>query len=167
MKRPWLGGGAPLRFEGQSREIIHKFKYNSQLIHSRFLISEMNKYIKTHDMPEFSTVTMVPLHWYKQWQRGYNQAEILALGVSKELDIPCRKLLKRKHWGSAQARKNRSQRKKNITHLFSVSEKQKPPKGAILLIDDVMTTGATLTACSKALINAGAEQIFVLTAARG
>jgi competence protein ComFC len=166
-KRPWISGGAPLHFEGQTREVIHKFKYNSQLVLSRFLISEMVQYLQKSNMPDFAVVTMVPLHWTRQWKRGYNQAEVLARGIAKQINVPCRKLLKRKHWAAAQALKNKSQRQKNITQIFNVPEKQKLPDGAILLIDDVMTTGATLTACTKALNNAGAKQIYVLTAARG
>ena len=167
LKRPWHAGGAPLKFNGITREIIHKFKYNSNLAISRYLIEEMTEYLANKDYPEFSLVTMVPLHWYKQISRGFNQAEILADGISQNIGIPCQKLLRKRKGVSAQALKNRRQRQKNITHIFDVPEKQKLPNGAILLIDDVMTTGATLAACTEALINAGAESVCVLTAARG
>jgi competence protein ComFC len=166
-QRPWVSGGAPLNFKGQSREIIHRFKYNSQLVLSRFLVAEMVKYLKSNNAPKFAAVTMVPLHWLRQWRRGYNQAEVLAQGISRQIGSPCHKLLKRKRSGPAQALKNKTQRQKNITHIFKIPEKQKLPDGAILLVDDVMTTGATLTACTKALNEAGAKEIYVLTAARG
>ncbi|MCM8539974.1 MAG: ComF family protein [Lentisphaeraceae bacterium] len=167
LKRPWTSGGAPLKFESLTREIIHKFKYNSNLAISRYLIDEMAEFIENKDFPEFSLITMVPLHWYKQITRGFNQAEILAEGISQKTGVPCRKVLKKRRSASAQALKNRRQRQKNITHIFDVPEKQKLPNGAILLIDDVMTTGATLAACTEALTNAGAESVYVLTAARG
>jgi competence protein ComFC len=120
-----------------------------------------------HNIPKPSTITMVPMHWYRQWRRGYNQAEILAKGLAEKLDIPFTPLLKRHHWTSAQALKNRLQRRENMRNIFTANEKQKSPQGAILLIDDVITTGATLEACSQALIKSGAEKVYILTAARG
>jgi len=134
---------------------------------SRFLISEMNRFMENRDFPEISAVTMVPLHWFRYFKRGFNQAEILAQGVAEHLGVPCIKTLKRRRASSAQALKSRQQRQKNITHIFDVPEKQKLPNGAILLIDDVMTTGTTLAACTKALNEAGVEEVYVLTAARG
>ena len=134
---------------------------------SRFLIFEMLRFLENRNFPEISAVTMVPLHWYKYFKRGFNQAEILAQGVADQLGVPCIKTLKRRKSSSAQALKSRKQRQKNITHIFDVPERQKVPNGAILLIDDVMTTGTTLAACTKALIEAGAERVYVLTAARG
>ena len=167
LKRPWAHGGAPLKFSGLTREIIHKYKYNSNMALSRFLTFEMNQFIENRDFPDISAVTMVPLHWFKYFRRGFNQAEVLARGVAEYLGVPCIKTLKRRRAASAQALKSRQQRQKNITHIFDVPEKQKVPNGAILLIDDVMTTGTTLAACTKALIEAGAGKVYVLTAARG
>ena len=166
-KRPWSAGGAPLKFSGTARELIHKYKYNSNLTLSRFLIGTMTEYIGDRDFPDIEWVTMVPMHWYKKFKRGFNQAEILARGISENLELPCHNLLRRKNTSSSQALKTRRQRQKNITHIFEVREKQKMPNGAILLIDDVMTTGATLAACTKALTDAGAKEVYVLTAARG
>ena len=167
LKRPWKLGGAPLKLDQNVREIIHKFKYNSNLALSRYLIKEMTEFIENKNFPNIKLVTMVPLHWYKQIRRGFNQAEVLAQGIADNIGVPCLKTLKRRRSSSAQALKNRQQRQKNITHIFTVPEKEKMPDGAILLIDDVMTTGATLAACTEALIEAGAKSVYVLTAARG
>lgn len=166
-KRIWSGGGAPLKFRGASRELIHQFKYNSNLTLSRYLVKVMTEYFSTRDFPDIVMVTMVPMHWYKKFRRGYNQAEILAQGVAQNLELPCQDLLVRNKLSGAQALKSKIQRQKNITQIFKIREKQKIPNGAILLIDDVMTTGATLTACAKALLAAGATKVYVLTAARG
>jgi ComF family protein len=107
------------------------------------------------------------MHWFKQWQRGYNQAQILAQELSKKINCPLKPLLKRRHWTGAQALMSRTQRQENIRHIFEFNTKEKMPKGTILIVDDVLTTGATLTACCKALINSGAKDICILTAARG
>ena len=165
--RPWTRGGAPLKFEGNSREIVHHFKYNSKLVLSRFLVPEMVFYLRRKLTENFSAVTMVPLHWSRQWKRGYNQAEVLAAGIAEEMSIPCLSLLKRSSSRSAQALKNKAQRQKNISGIFHVPKKKYIPKGTILLIDDVMTTGTTLAACTGALLEAGADEVCVLTAARG
>ena len=165
--RPWIYGSAPLLFKGQSREVIHKFKYNSQLVLSRFLVKEMIQSINKEELSNIQCVTAVPMHWFKKMRRGFNQAELLAQAISEKLGIPYFELLKRKSKAPAQALKNKSQRKQNIRHIFELNEKQKVPEGTILLVDDVLTTGATLTACSKVLLDNGARGIYVLTAARG
>ena len=115
----------------------------------------------------FSCVTFVPMHWTKKIRRGFNQAEILAQGIASKIESPYKDLLTKKSQSSAQALKNKSQRKSNIRQIFKINEKQKVPEGAILLVDDVLTTGTTLTACSKVLLENGAREIYVITAARG
>ena len=165
-KRPWTAGGSLLKLEGHSREVVHQFKYNSKLTLSRFLVPEMAWYVKRKMKTEISAVTMVPLHWTRKWKRGFNQAHILAEGIAKELNIPCVSLLRRKYSAAAQALKNKAQRQKNITRIFHVPQKEKMPQGTILLIDDVMTTGATARALAGLLVNAGATRVDIWLLAR-
>lgn len=165
--RPWKLGFSPLVFKGQSREAIHKFKYNSQLIISRLLVNLMIESLIASEDLNFSCITCVPMHWTKKIRRGFNQAEILAQGIADKIDVTYKDLLIRKSQNSAQALKNKSQRKSNISQIFKINEKQKVPEGVILLVDDVLTTGTTLTACSKVLLDNGAREIYVITAARG
>ena len=80
------------------------------------------------------------MHWFKKIRRGYNQAELLAEGISKSLGVVHLPLLKRKKQKSVQALKSRRQRKENISQIFEINEKQKVPEGTILLVDDVLTT---------------------------
>ena len=87
-----------MKLEGINREIVHKFKYNSNMAVSHFLIKEMGEFIENKDFPEISLVTMVPLHWYRQIRRGFNQAEILARGIAKRIGVPCEEVLKRRTW---------------------------------------------------------------------
>ncbi|MFC3861973.1 ComF family protein [Deinococcus antarcticus] len=94
----------------------------------------------------------VPLHPRRLQERGFNQAELLARAIAREVQAPCLNALKRTHYTSAQAKKHAAERQ-HLTGAFQVT--QPLPRGTILLVDDVLTTGLTLRACRDALIDAG------------
>ena len=111
----------------------------------------------------------VPLHWTRLWQRRFNQAALIAAGLAKLASIPWhgRTLLRRRPTAS-QGHLSRGQRQKNVGTAFVVPpNKQHHIKDkTVVLVDDVMTSGATATACTNALLKAGAKRVLVLTAAR-
>jgi ComF family protein len=112
----------------------------------------------------FDVVVPVPLHWRRLWKRGFNQAELLAKGVSKRRRIPMLSALKRVHMRGTQAGLSHQRRRENVRGAFRV---QRDVAGLhILLVDDVMTTGATGSACAFALKRAGAKSVTLLTLAR-
>ena len=112
----------------------------------------------------------VPLHWLRLAQRRYNQAAVLAHAIAKQVNVPVetaaltriRRTLSQGEMPSARARA------KNVVRAFAVAEKDKPRLAGrkIVLVDDVLTTGATLSACAKALTRAGAGSVSVITLAR-
>jgi ComF family protein len=108
----------------------------------------------------------VPLHRRKQKQRGYNQSEAFAEGISAYLSISLitRSLL-RKTYTQSQTRKSRWERWKNVQEVFIVENSEMVKGKSIMLVDDVVTTGATLEACARALLNAGAQRVDVHTIA--
>lgn len=110
----------------------------------------------------------VPLHWRKQWQRGFNQAELLAKELSRRSGLPKLNLLKRRHHTGTQTRLRRSQRMENLKNAF-VARPLPVDFRSVILIDDVFTTGATSHACAAAVRKASPEvqNIVVLTALRG
>jgi ComF family protein len=118
----------------------------------------------------FDAVVPVPLYWQRQWGRGFNQAELLARHVAKHRGIPLWNALRRKRATATQAGLANAGRRRNVAGAFVVkgnpglSEKLAGKK--ILLIDDVMTTGATASACAVALKRGGARSISLLTLAR-
>jgi predicted amidophosphoribosyltransferase len=107
----------------------------------------------------------VPLHWTREFSRGFNQAELLARVVSQKTGIPVVKLLKRKRPTGYQARRERSERKKSMIGVFTLIPNPNP--NTVILIDDIMTTGATLDACARTLKDKGAERVYALVCAKG
>lgn len=111
----------------------------------------------------------VPLHWTRLFHRRYNQAALLAQAISRisHKSVLPQALLRRRRTQS-QGHKSRRQRQENIRNAFAVNAKfsHQIQNSHLLLIDDVMTTGATVTACAKTLKRAGAAEVDVLTLAR-
>jgi ComF family protein len=111
----------------------------------------------------------VPLHRRRLIARRYNQAALMAKALSRETGLPVFvDVLRRTRATPSQGRMNRSQRERNVAGAFAVrdSRRSRIQDTRIVLIDDVMTTGATLTACIRPLISAGAANVDVLTLAR-
>jgi competence protein ComFC len=113
-------------------------------------------------------VIPVPLHPLKFREREFNQAELLARHLAKALKIPMEtKIVKRVSPTLTQTRLSREQRAANMTGAFAVAEKISPAGRRFILVDDVLTTGATTNACARALRKAGAGEVRVWTVARG
>ena len=103
----------------------------------------------------------VPLHWRRRWSRGYNQSDELALGVARALGLPCRRgVLKRTaHTPKQSQTGSAAERKANLAGRFRA--RARLPGARVLLIDDVLTTGATADAAAVAILDAGAAQVRV------
>jgi ComF family protein len=112
----------------------------------------------------FDFVTPVPLHWRRQWERGFNQSELLARTIARRCGILMRRALQRVRATSAQAGLSDHGRRKNVAAAFRCRADLSGKR--ILLIDDVMTTGSTAASCARALKAAGARRVVVLTVAR-
>jgi len=115
-------------------------------------------------------VTPVPLHWRKQWQRGFNQSGLLAAEISRRSGIPLVAALRRVQATRTQAGLSNTARRRNTTGAFACRSGAKWSariQGArVLLIDDVMTTGSTAAASALTLKRAGASRVALLTIAR-
>ena len=105
----------------------------------------------------------IPLYHSRQRERGYNQAEVLAMVLSDRLDIPVNsKILYRTQWTSSQTKLDNIQRKENMANKFMCPVE---PPLKVLLVDDVLTTGATADSCAQTLKIAGATWVGVITLA--
>jgi ComF family protein len=117
-------------------------------------------------LQEVGAVLPVPLHWLKRRLRGFNPAEHLAYVVSQSLEKPyAPSALRRTRWTTTQTRLHGQERFRNVRQAFAAQERFVRDR-TILLVDDVLTSGATANSCSLALKAAGARSVFVLTAAR-
>jgi ComF family protein len=115
---------------------------------------------------QFDLIVPVPLHWRRRWERGFNQSELLAKAVARRYAVPVGRPLRRRRATAAQAGLTHAQRRSNVSGVFLAPRPEKVAGRRILLIDDVMTTGATGAACAAALKRAGARYVALLTLAR-
>ena len=148
-------------YEGVLRKLIHLYKYGKVKTLARPLSGLLAQALPRDEA--FDAAVPVPLYWRRRLQRGFNQAELLARGLSRRTGIPVVRALGRLRPTPAQAGLSNSARRQNVSQAFRARGVQGK---RILLIDDVMTTGATAASCAAALKQAGARRVSLLTVAR-
>lgn len=116
----------------------------------------------------FDIIIPIPLHWTRYAWRGYNQAYEIAAVLSERLNIPCHDVLRRVRATPLQSSVAHTERKGNVKHVFQVRKKYKAllKDKRILLVDDLMTTGATLQSASKVVVRSHPESIYAVVASR-
>ncbi|MEM7071410.1 MAG: ComF family protein [Pseudomonadota bacterium] len=154
-------------YQGSGRQLILAFK-QSDRTELAYFFSAMMQFRLWHDLAPDTLVVPVPLHPIRLWLRRYNQAGLLAAQIaqSKNLELT-HTLLKRNRLTKIQGKISRKNRYKNMMNAFIVKDphhhlRERP----VLLVDDVFTTGATLSACAKILIQNGAKHVRAITIAR-
>jgi len=114
----------------------------------------------------FDLLVPMPLHWRRRWSRGFNQSELLARVAGRRTGIPVACALRRRKSTNPQAGLTSAQRRVNVAGAFEVVRPQLVSGRRVVLVDDVLTTGATAGACAAVLRRAGATRVAVLTLAR-
>jgi ComF family protein len=153
-------------YEGTLREIIHALKYAGRRSLARPLAERMRERGRDLLLDEVDWVVPVPLHWRREYRRGFNQSREIA----RHLGPPIVEALSRRRATRAQVELAADARHANVADAFRLRRhwlRERRLQGMrVLLVDDVSTTGATLEACARVLKQAGASEVYALTAAR-
>jgi len=136
------------------QQLIHKFKYRGIKDIGLFLGGELAlEIIKNPEHEEIDLIIPIPLHPKKQKKRGFNQSEIIARGIALKISAEVNAtLLYRKSFSSTQTRKSKYERWENVENIFGLKNEDLIKHKHILLVDDVITTGATIEACTQCLL---------------
>lgn len=151
-------------YEGPLRNLIHLYKYGKVETLAKPLAAFLARALPAGE--RFDLVLAMPMHWRKQWERGFNQAELLAGPIARRYGVRLAANLKRSRYTRPQAGLSEIERSRNLKGSFVVRKPAEIARKRILLIDDVFTTGATLRAAAEALKKAGATRVTALTLAR-
>jgi ComF family protein len=158
---------APYVYGGALREAIHRYKYGGAWDLGRHLAPLLARGGPGLDPRSFDVVVPVPLHPRRLAERGFDQAVPLARAVARESGLPLRpRALRRLRATAPQAALVGEARRANVRGAFAVSRPSEVAARRVLLVDDVVTTGATARACAAALREAGAKGVGVLSLAR-
>lgn len=178
-------------YRGDYKKCLYSIKYEGNVRLGEYLGNilgrELSKMVNAGTMPYIDYLVPVPLHWRKKWKRGYNQSEYICKGILKGLcgDLPhgrhlndkpqtteiCTKLIKRVKFTESQTTIMHDARWRNVENAFKINrnEVEKILSGKktphIVLVDDVLTTGATIEACAAQLLNAFPCRISIATLA--
>jgi ComF family protein len=151
-------------YEGTLRELVHLFKYGRMKPLAKALAAHLAGALPRDK--RFDVVVPMPLHWRREWQRGFNQSALLARATARRCGIPMVNAVRRTRATATQAGLSNARRRENVAGAFRVRKTALVEGRRILLIDDVMTTGATASACALALKRAGAKSVTLLALAR-
>lgn len=158
---------AALRYDDASRDLILSFKHADRTALSPIFASWLNR-VGRELLADSDIIVPVPLHWSRLFLRRYNQAALLARNLSLLSGKPVwPRLLLRQRATKKQGHLGRSARRQNVAGAFTLHPRAQPLNGLrILLVDDVITTGATITNCAKTLRTGNAAKVNVLAIAR-
>ena len=160
-KLPYLAGWTALwYYEGDVRRSILRFKfYNARSYaetYGRLLAMKL-----LQEETEFDLLTWAPISRMRKWRRGYDQVELIAQAVGKELGIaPVATLKKRRNNPPQSGIRDAARRRANVFGVYQVLDPQQISGKRILLLDDIMTTGATAGECARMLLTDGAKEVY-------
>ncbi len=152
--------------EGVVGSILRRHKYGYDQCLGAVLLECLVKRMPL-EPADYDLVAPVPLHWTRLWRRGFNQAALLARGLAARFGLAFEaELLFRRRRTPSQTARGQAARAQNVRHAFGVAKPARLAGRRVLLVDDVMTTGATANECARVMLEAGGHFVDVLALAR-
>ena len=154
------------RYEGQARSLVHKLKFGYQSCLAEPLAAEMQPLLAAAD-PDADLLVPVPMPGRRERERGFNQSHLLAKHIATRAGLPVVQALSRSRDSGTQVSSSTAEERwRRVRGAFAIKQLDAIANRRIVLIDDVATTGATLDACARVLLDAGASSVSALTFAR-
>lgn len=153
--------------EGMMQHLMHHFKYKGKAVIGKYMGKLLGEELKKYNwLDNIDAIIPVPLHRKKEFKRGFNQSASFAEGIAETSGKPVLShILKRIKNTSTQTHKSRAERIDNMRDVFELRNKEQINQKHLLLVDDVLTTGATLEACALALLKQVNVKISIATLA--
>lgn len=158
---------SPLYYREGVRQAVHRFKFYGRAEYAKVFAPLMAQSVRDNWPEEnFDLVTAVPLHWRRRRARGYDQAQLLAEEVGRLLGVPAQVTLKKiRHTPAQSGQSDHEARRVNVLGAYDVNGKEFAGE-RVLLVDDVVTSGATLSECARTLRTGGVKEVRAVTLAR-
>ncbi len=156
-------------YTGMIRDALVRFKFHGKPSYYRALAQLAADRVRTvTDRKKIDIITCVPLHTDRQLKRGYNQSLLIAKALSRQLEIPFdASLLVKTRNTDSQSGMTREERYRNVAGVFEVRRPERVKGKSIILVDDIITTGATMGECGRVLKEAGVRRIIGVVLATG
>ena len=153
-------------YKDDVRQSLLRYKFGRQRAYAQSYSRLLAQKLRQTGMDKADALVWVPISRLRKWRRGFDQVELLAQNLSRELDIPALPVLKKVRHTPPQSRlKYAAQRRANVLGAYAVTDPQTVRGKRLLLLDDILTTGATVTECARVLTQAGPVQILCATMA--
>lgn len=158
---------AALYYTGKVKNAMQRFKFQHKQHYADWFAAQMLPLLAERlDAWQPALVTFMPIGFLRMHERGYNQAELLAKAVAEPLGLPCQATLRKRAFTPKQStQKDAAARQKNAERALLPRESAEVHGKSVVLVDDIITTGATAAAAVKLLREMGAEKVYVLAAA--
>jgi ComF family protein len=147
------------------RSSIHRFKYDGEFARAGSLSAELNRI--QADLGPVNAIVPVPIHGRRLRERGFNQSTLMARHLASIWELDFNEALERRVDGERQVGKSRDERWTNVAGVFACTDASTVRNQRVVVLDDVITTGATVSECAVALVKAGARSVVGISIARG
>ena len=154
---------SPFAYEGAVRDALKRFKFARRDHYACAFAEWMTIALRDTVKSDFDLATWVPVGFFRNWGRGYDQGKLLCREVARHLGLGMRRCLFKRYDNRKQSKLSAAERQKNVENVYRILRGADLHGKRVLLVDDVTTTGATLRKCASLLRQAGAKEVVCLT----